>query len=303
MKGRALPRKRALRCWLPAGLLIVGSLALAACGSSSKKTSSSTASGSGQPSVLSLSITETGQTAKYTAPTSIAGGLVNLQLTNRGQAPHAAQLIRIDAPHTLPQAEQALGSNSNKTPAWIHFAGGLGRVPPGPPARAFVNLPPGQYIVADFGGPGNGQPAIAQLTVTPGHTGSLPTTPTTVTAANPSKDHYKWQISGPLKAGTQLVTFDSKGSTAQHLMAGALVTGNPSTATIIATLKKRTGSPPPFVDPSTIFGSASLDGGSAQVTPLTLSKPGTYVLFCPLSDRDGGKQHFEEGMLTRITVK
>jgi hypothetical protein len=289
--------------WLPVGFLVVGSLALAACGSSSKKTSSSTATG-GQASVLSLSISDAGTTAKYTAPTSIAGGLVNLQLTNRGQAPHAAQLIRIDAPHTLPQAEQALGSNSNKTPAWIHFAGGVGRVPPGPPASAFVNLPPGQYIVADFG-PGNGQPAIAQLTVTPGHTGSLPATPTTVTAANPSKDHYKWQISGPLKAGTQLITFNSKGTTAQHLMAGARVTGNPSNATIIASLKKSrgSGSPPPFVDRSTIFGGASLDGGSTEVTPLVLSKPGTYVLFCPLTDRDGGKPHFEEGMLTRITVK
>jgi hypothetical protein len=289
---------------MPVGFLVVGSLSLAACGSSSKKTTSSAPASSGQPNVLALSISETGQTAKYTAPTSVAGGLVNLQLTNKGQAPHAAQLIRIDAPHTLAQAEQALGSNSPKTPAWIHFAGGVGRTPPGPPASAFVNLPPGQYIVADFG-PGPGQPAIAQLKVTPGQTGTLPATATTVTAANPSKDHYKWQISGPLKVGTQLVTFDSKGTKALHLMAGALVTGNPSTATIIASLKRSSGkgSPPPFVDRSTIFGGASLDGGGTEVTPLVLSKPGTYVLFCPLTDRNGGKPHFEEGLLTKVTVK
>jgi hypothetical protein len=39
------------------------------------------------------------------------------------------------------------------------------------------------------------------------------------------------------------------------------------------------------------------------VTKLELSKPGRYVLFCPLTDREGGKSHDQEGLLTTVEVK
>ena len=48
---------------------------------------------------------------------------------------------------------------------------------------------------------------------------------------------------------------------------------------------------------------AVLDGGLSQTTPLLLNKTGKYVLFCPLTDRNGGKPHFEEGMLTTVDVR
>jgi hypothetical protein len=56
------------------------------------------------------------------------------------------------------------------------------------------------------------------------------------------------------------------------------------------------------LDPSEVQTGA-LDSGKSLTTQLTLSKPGTYLLFCPLIDRDGGKPHFAEGLLTTITVK
>ena len=40
----------------------------------------------------------------------------------------------------------------------------------------------------------------------------------------------------------------------------------------------------------------------SQTTTLDLKKPGQYIFFCPLTDRDGGKPHDQEGLLTVETV-
>ena len=57
------------------------------------------------------------------------------------------------------------------------------------------------------------------------------------------------------------------------------------------------------MDTSSFANTAVLDSGKSDVTPFRFSKPGKYVLFCPLSDRDGRKPHFEEGLLTTVDVK
>ena len=63
------------------------------------------------------------------------------------------------------------------------------------------------------------------------------------------------------------------------------------------------GPPPSFVDQKSFTNTSVLDGGKSEVTTFDLSKPGTYVLFCPFTDREGGKEHFKEGLLTTVTVK
>ena len=40
----------------------------------------------------------------------------------------------------------------------------------------------------------------------------------------------------------------------------------------------------------------------SQTTPLPISKAGKWVLFCPLADREGGKSHDQEGLLTTVDV-
>lgn len=280
---------------LAVAAVLAAAAALSACGSSNSK--------SAKPSSLSVSIAESGKSAKFTAPSSIKGGLVALEVTNKGKRPHGAQLVLLKGGHTAQQALKVIGSDSNKTPAWLRGEGGLGTVAPGQTARATLNLPAGRYVLADAGGPGSsGPPAYGELTAKGGKTGSLPSTPTTITAANPAKDKYDWKVSGPLKAGANRVTFDSKGKGAIHLIGAFRVKGNPSKAALLKALKSN-GKPPGFVDPSSFTTSAVIDGGKSQVTPVDLQKPGKYVLFCPLSDRDGGKPHFEEGMLKTVTVK
>jgi hypothetical protein len=125
-----------------------------------------------------------------------------------------------------------------------------------------------------------------------------------VDAASTGKDRYEWKISGSLKSGTNAITFKSGGKDALHFVGAFRVTGNPSLAEIKKFLASQQNGPPPkFVDQSTFDSTAILDGGKEQTTPLRLSKPGTYVLFCPLTDRDGGKSHDQEGLLKKIEVK
>jgi hypothetical protein len=286
-------------------LVVLAALALAACGSSSKKSKSSTTSKPAvQPTTLSLSISESGKKAQYSAPSSTKGGVVTVSFHNGGKKPHAAQLVRLTGNHS--PAEIMKGFTAKKgPPSWIHLTGGVATTPPGQTGSATVNLEPGNYLVLDIGGPGGGSgpPAHAMLKVAPGSSGSLPSTPTTVTATAPAKDKYKWDVSGALKPGDNRLTFVSKGRhDAVHLIAAFRLKGKASDAQIKKSLTSN-GKPPAFVDQSSFQGTTVLDAGRSEVTSLTLAKPGEYVLFCPLKDRDGGKPHDQEGLLTRVTVK
>jgi hypothetical protein len=271
---------------------------LAACGSSDKKSSSA------KPTALALSISESGKKASFKAPATVKGGLTRITLKNAGKQPHSAQLVQTTGGHAPEDALKTLGSNSNKIPDWIRLIGGLGTVAPGQSASAVLNVPAGKYALVDTTGEqsGGGRPATKVMTVSAGKQGSLPSTSATITGANPSKDRYKWQISGALKTGQNNVTFASKGKEAVHFVGVVRYTGNHSEQELIKALKTN-GPPPKYADQATFYNTALDDGGRTQTTPLTIKKPGKYLMFCPLTDRDGGKEHFEEGMLTTVNVK
>lgn len=299
-----------------AAVMLAVAVGVAGCGSSSSSSSSSSKSSAGttsaQPAAsattLALSIAESGKASKYTGPTSVKGGLVTVKLMNSGKAPHGAQLVRILGKHTIIQALMKIGGQKTKTPSWLHAEGGVGFAAPGTSASATVDLPAGNYAIADVAGAQSGSggpPAFAPLTVTPGQSAPVPASATTVTAAAPSKDHYKWQIAGsPLKVGANNLTFVSKGTQTLHVLDAVRITGNPSNAQITRDLNSNSNGPPPsYVDTSSQVQTAVLDDGKSLSTQLTLSKPGKYLLFCTLHDRNGGKRHYAEGLLTRISVK
>ena len=272
---------------------------IAGCGSSSDNSSSS-------PTTLSLKISEKGQKASYERPKSAPGGLVDGQPDQPGQGSPRGQFIQYTGGHTQADVLKQLGSNSNKIPVLDQASGrNRQRSAGGQTGTADVNLPAGNYVLADaaaFSGPSSsGPPATAPLKVTAARR-SLPSTPATVTAANPAKDKYKWEISG-LKTGSNKVTFNSKGKEAVHLILAVPVKGKAPPLSQIKKDLASNGPPPPYVDAKDAQSTAILDGGASQTTSLDLKKPGQYIFFCPLTDRDGGKPHFEEGLLKVQTVK
>jgi hypothetical protein len=282
----------ACRLALAAGA-VTAVAALAACGSSSTK-----------PSKLSLSISEQGKAASFQAPKSAKGGLVDVSFKNNGKAPHGVQFVQYTGGHTAADVLKAIGSNSNKTPSWIRGLGGTTPVQGGQTGAATVNLPAGNYVLVDSGslGPSTGPPTTGQMKFTSGDTGDLPSTSATVDANRTGKDKYAWNISG-LKAGANQVTFNSKGNDALHLIGAIPVKGKaPSINKIRSDFAKLgSGPPPPYLAgaPET---TPILDGGKSQTLTLDL-KPGQYIFFCPLTDRDGGKSHDQEGLLKTVTVK
>jgi hypothetical protein len=274
-------------------LIIAGGVALAACGSSGTTASK-----------LSLSISEQGKKASLQAPKSTNGGLVNLSFQNKGKAPHGVQLIRYTGNHTAADVGKQLSSNSDKTPEWLRAQGGTGTIPGGQSDTATLNLPAGNYVAFDaaaIGGSPSGPPASADIKVTSGDTGDLPSTPATVDGAKTGKDKYAWNISG-LKSGRNEITFKSGGSDAIHLIGAVPVKGKAPSLGQVKEDFSSNGPPPPYLDVQNAHFTAVLDGGSSQTLNLDL-KPGKYIFFCPLTDRDGGKPHDQEGMLKYVTIK
>jgi hypothetical protein len=274
--------------------LIAAGVAVAGCGGSSPV----------KPRNLSLSITEVGKTAKFTVPATGKGGLTQVVLVNSGKAPHSAQLVLVARGHTPAEAVKVLASNSNKTPTWVRAEGGVGTTPGGQTGTTMVNLPKGNYAIVDTAGlqrGGGGPPAYAEMKLARGRAGKVPKYAGHITAVARGKDKYAWRITG-LKVGTNPVDFVSKGKGTIHSVVAFKLKGtaNPSLAALKQALQSN-GPPPSYVDQTSQVDTAAVDGGKSIATSLTFAS-GQYVFFCPLSDRDGGKPHFLEGMLKKMRI-
>jgi hypothetical protein len=270
--------------------LTAAGVAIAGCGGSSAT----------KPTNLSLSISEVGKAAKFTIPPSGKGGLTQVVLVNSGKAPHNVQLVLVAHGHTVAEAVKQIAGNSKKTPNWLRAEGGVGTTLGGQTGTAIVNLPKGTYAVVDTSSTGNGPPAYGQTTLSKGKTGTVPKYAAHITGLATGKDKYAWRITG-LKVGANPLDFVSKGKSAIHTAVAIKVKGNPSLDTIKKALQSNGGPPPSFIAPSQPADTAALDGGKSVATSLTFTR-GQYVFFCPLTDRDGGKPHFLEGMIKKVTI-
>src|SRR5437764_11535979 len=119
-------RRNVARLMRMAGICALGciSIALAACGSSTKSSSSAGPSAGGH--TIALSISDSGKTATYSAPSSASGGVVTISFKNSGSMPHGAQFVQVLDNHNPQQALQTLGASqqTGKTPSWLRAAGG-----------------------------------------------------------------------------------------------------------------------------------------------------------------------------------
>ena len=247
---------------------------------------------------LKVGVSEKGKTASFSLPKSVDGGLVELQLTNEGKAPHGVQFVRYTGDHTAEEVLEEISGESEETPEWIRGEGGIGSVLGGESGAATLNLEAGNFIITDAANFGEGKPATAELEVTEGSSGDLPDTSGTVVAEETGEDEWAWDVSG-LRAGKNQITFESQGDEAIRLIVAMPLTGKvPPLSQIKKDLAAENGPPPSYLDFESAQSTAVLDRGKSQTTPFELKEPGTYLLFCPLTDRDGGKSHDQEGLLS-----
>lgn len=239
-------------------------------------------------------------------PASVSGGLVNVQLTNSGRKAHNAQIIRVDPGHTVQDAYKVIASNSNKSPLWLHGAGGVGGTGPGATNSAQVVLSAGTYYILDAGM--NTSKGFGTFQVQgAGSAAALPSTTATITAQETGPKKSTFKISG-LKAGDNAIKFQSPASNkdlhqfiAIPLRPGAKLA---EVKKFLASRGKPAG-PPPFAGRPGGGGhdAAVIDPGLGEIANIKLKAGSSYALVCFLSDHGGGPPHFLQGMLAKVDIK
>ena len=227
--------------------------------------------------------------ARYRAPRTVRGGLVEIRLRNTARVPLKAQLWRIDGDHTVGEALRV----GRRLPDWLRTAGGVSVTEPGATSTTLQALAAGRYYVANTGGePG----AVAEFEVTgPEKPPAPPRAPARVEALD-----FSFRVSG-LRPGRNSVDFDNTGREPHHayftpMRAGADVDD------VKQFFSRRTSSGPPPVDPAVISETVVIEGGDRQVTQLDFER-GRYAVICFVRNRQGGPRHIELGMINEVTVR
>ena len=265
-----------------------------------------------RPQQLAVEVSQQGKDKfSLSAPKSVKAGLVEISLTTPagGRATHDAQLVRVEGNHTVDEVLKFIAAEEGApTPDWLFAAGGVGLTKPGETGRATQQLTPGRYFILDTNEPEgdnvksyaeNG--ATAELTVTGEATAAaaarLPRAAAKVTARD-----YSFTTSG-LRAGTNTIEFDNAGKELHHMIAFPYRRGT-TLSDVKKALMEEEGedSGPPPVDFEGGTGTAVLEGGTKQVTRLSLRR-GKYALLCFVSDRKGGPPHVAKGMVSEATVE
>jgi hypothetical protein len=271
-----------------------GALAIAGCGGG----------GSDEPGKVAVNVTESGKgDYSVSVPKEIEGGAVDFTLDNsKNQAPHSAQLIQLQGGHTFAEAQPIIDSERPQViPDWIRAYGGVGQVNPGQTGTATVKLDEGHYVLEDDADNGAKSPAYTEFDVKSTNDADLPSTDAKVTAATTGQKEpeYQWDSSG-LKAGSNTITFDSKGDKALHILIAVPVKGNVSDDQLKQQLESN--GEPQNLDFQNASQTEVLDGGKQEVTGLHLNA-GKYAFICFLPDRDEpDKPHFTQGLLKQVTI-
>lgn len=255
--------------------------------------------GPGAGGELRISATDPSEDeTKVTATETVAAGVVEIELHNRGDMHHDAQLFRIDGNHTAEElvSEWIENIDGATHPKWLHLAGGVAPIGPGERRSVTQVLAPGRYVVADLQerekGPGakltnaaKGGTAVFEVTGDGG--GELPPTEGSITATD-----KRFDAEG-LRAGKQELTFVNAGREPHHATLFLVPKGQTFEQAARELFGRKGSSGWPPMDVPANHATAVLEGGDSQVTTMRL-EPGRYLVACFAADRAGGPPHLSE---------
>jgi hypothetical protein len=277
---------------LLAALMLGIALALSACGDDDDDDGGN---GGGQADTPAgparLTITETGQGLQVEG--TPAPGVTEVTLQNDGKKPATAQLIRVTGDETRKEVEKtyAGAGEGDPIPEWFRADGGPGTTAPGDSSSVTLELEEGTYYAVND----EDKPDVSSAIEVSGDAADaeLPETDGSVTA-----EDYSFEASG-LQAGDNQLTFENAGEEPHHVLALPIVAGS-TFEDAERFLKTEKGKP--AVDFEKGAFSTVIDGGKSMVIDVALKK-GDYALVCFISDRAGGKSHFDKGMISEATVE
>jgi hypothetical protein len=270
-----------IRAALCAAFAAIVALAFAACGEESDQE-------------LTFELTGSGKSAKFTSPESADSGKAKITFTNSSDSASDMQLIRIEGDHTPEEVVVGLGKamRGGPFPDWFFAGGGTAVVRPGKSAIVTQVLEPGTYYALSTAGNGPDPGSLASLEVTGDESDDELEADTTVTASE-----YQFEADG-LRAGENEIDFHNAGVQPHHLLISKLI-GDATAEDVKKAIKSGSSKPP--IEEIGGLATAVIEGGESQLVDFDL-KPGRYVFYCFISDRQGGPPHAVKGMVDEFEV-
>lgn len=260
-------------------------LGLAACG------------GSEDTQSLTFTLSEDGKSAKTSGPSSAETGLAEITLRNDRKGEGDLQLIRVEGDHSADEVTKGLEAavQGKPFPDWFFAGGGIGTTAAGKSQTVTQVLEPGTYYAFNTeGSQSQSDPASVPAVKVTGETSDE------TVEADQTVDAFEYGFKAEqLTSGKTEIAFENTGTQPHHLLAAPLNAG--STAKDVERAFKSEKGKPPF-DEESFQSTAVLEGGEGQLVTLDL-KPGRYVLFCFITDRQGGTPHALKGMVDEVEVE
>lgn len=272
-----------LRACAVLALAAFAALAIAACGDEEVQS-------------LSYTATKQGKETTLEGPSSAETGLADISFENESGEEAELQLIRVEGNHSAEEAVEALGGavEGKPFPDWFFAGGGVGTLPAGESETVTQVLKPGTYYA--FNTETDGPPdagSVPALEVTGEEVDEEVGGEATVTAGE-----YAFETE-ELSSGEVEIDFDNAGAQPHHLIASPLK-GDATAEQVEAFFKTEKGEPP--LEEKGTRSTAVIEGGEGQAVTLDL-EPGRYVLYCFISDRQGGPPHALKGMVDEVEVQ
>jgi hypothetical protein len=271
---------RIAACLVFSALIALG---LAACGDS------------GDTQSLTFTLSGDGKDAKTSGPASADAGLAEITLRNDRKGEGDLQLIRVEGDHSAKEVTEGLETamQGKAFPAWFFAGGGIGTTAAGKSQTVTQVLEPGTYYAFNTeGSQSQADPASVPAMKVTGDSSDE------TVEADETVDAFEYGFKAEqLTSGKTQIAFENTGT--HHLLAAPLTGGN--TAKDVEQAFKSEKGKPPF-DEKNFQSTAVLEGGEGQLVTLDL-KPGRYVLFCFITDRQGGTPHALKGMVDEVEVE
>jgi hypothetical protein len=280
--------------------LLAMSVAVAGCAETSSDAAPSVEgdlAGDGQVVATTIEVTATDHHFTMSA-TTVAEGVVPIELVNDGTWPHQVLVARLADGQTKEDYLAAFEGGEVAADELITHAGGVNIVDPGTSGSGYADLAPGTYVVLCFIPGEHGEShlmdgMIEELTVVPDETVAAPQDP--VGEISLVDFGFALPEGGLTRPGTYRVTNDGKQT---HEMALMRLDDGVALGDVAAYLQGgfKGESPVTFTG-----GAGGIEVGKDSYVDLDL-EPGTYLAMCFLTDKATGKRHVELGMLTQLTV-
>jgi hypothetical protein len=236
-----------------------------------------------------------GKDARLSGPESAEAGEAEIAFENEGKGDGELQLIRVEGDRSAEEAIEGLEAamNGKPFPEWLFAGGGVGTTAGGESQTVTQVLEPGTYYAFNTEGDLPAANEVPAVEVSGESSDEAVEADETVEAFE-----YGFEAD-QLPAGEVEVAFDNTGAQPHHLLAAPL-TGDSTADDVEKAFESEKGQPP--FDEEGFQSTAVIEGGEAQLVTLDL-EPGRYVLFCFISDREGGPPHALQGMVDEVEVE